>query len=84
MPGSESPEPDWICFTAYKLALAIDLKRHFQSTAQIFLWHEGRVVEITGHYELMMGSAPNQALRPTVLPLVDPQSSWGRWSYSLK
>jgi len=58
MPGSKNPEPDWIFFEAYKLALAIDLNRHFQSAAQIFVWHEGSVVEITGRYESMADSAP--------------------------
>jgi hypothetical protein len=57
-PGSDAPEPDWHSYSAYKLALAIDLKRHFGPTAHVFVWQGKDVVEITGSHSLMTKSAP--------------------------
>jgi len=48
-PFSLTPEIDFRAYEAYKLALAIDLKRYFGDKAQIFTWlNDKYVVEITG------------------------------------
>ena len=54
IPESDSPEPDWNAYNSYKFALAIDLKRHYQESAQIFIWHRKKIVEITGFYASMI------------------------------
>lgn len=57
-PGSDVPEPDWQSFSAYKLALAIDIKHHYGELAHIFVWQGEKIVEITGSYSQMTRSTP--------------------------
>ena len=56
-PGTDQPEPDWESYSAYKLALAIDIKRHYGEAAQIFVWQGDFIVEISGEFSQMTRSA---------------------------
>ena len=58
LPGSCTPEPDWMAYCAYKQALAVDLKRHFGESAQVFVRQGEDVVEITGSFSRMTRVAP--------------------------
>jgi len=57
-PGSNLPEPDWEAYSAYKLALAIDIKRHFGNGAQVFIWKDNKIVEVVGDFSHMTCSLP--------------------------
>lgn len=57
-PGVRAPEPDWGSLEAYKLALAIDLKRHYKDSAQVFVSYGGTVAEVSGSYSQMLQRAP--------------------------
>lgn len=52
-PGSNSPEPDWGSYNAYLVALAIDLKRHFRDSAQVFSYRGNELAEVTGDFASM-------------------------------
>ena len=56
-PGSSDPEPDWDAYSAYTLALAIDIKKHYGQSAQIFIRNGNEVVEVTGIKSSMLNNA---------------------------
>ena len=47
-----------MAYCAYKQALAVDLKRHFGESAQVFVRQGEDVVEITGSFSRMTRVAP--------------------------
>jgi hypothetical protein len=57
-PGSDAPEPDWKAYSAYLLGLAIDLKHHYEESAQVFVWRDKEVVEVTGSFSKMLHNVP--------------------------
>ena len=52
-PGSLDSPPDWPAYGAYLLALAIDLKRYFGTSAQIFVRDGEGFSEIKGAFSCM-------------------------------
>lgn len=48
LPGDRGPEQDWDALSHYEIALAIDLKRHYGESAQIFVHFDGKLHEVTG------------------------------------
>lgn len=53
-PGTRDLEPDWSAYQAYVTAVAIDLKRYYGATAQIFVQGGESLMEVTGEYHRMM------------------------------
>ena len=47
-PATDAPTPDWEAYSAYKKALAIDIKRYYGNDARIFIRNGDEFLEITG------------------------------------
>lgn len=56
-PESDLPEPDWESYSAYILALAIDLKRHYQDAARLYVRKGRGFAEVTGVFSDMVQSS---------------------------